>query len=411
MDLEHIKELFPIFQSQLTGSCIYFDSAATSQKPECVIEAMDTFYRSSYGTVHRALYDLSSKATESYENIRRKVQQFINAKSPSEIIFTRGTTQSLNMIARCFCEKFLTCGDEILITEAEHHANIVPWQRLVQKLGIKLKWIPVDDNGDIHVSDIEKLVTYNTKLISVAMMTNTTGTIYPITEIVQIAKRVGARVSIDAAQALTFCDIDVEKLDVDFLAFSGHKMYGPSGIGVLFAKQELLEQMDPYEFGGDMVESVSFEQASFQKPPLKFEAGTPMIAEVIGLGAALDFLKSIGLDNLRNHGTLLHEYMLKKLQAIPGIRIIGLAKRKGPIITFFHEDVHAMDLGVMLSLENIALRTGKLCAEPILFKWKTSAVMRVSFGVYNTKKEIDVFIERLLVSLETLSGKNLLEVE
>lgn len=384
------RKEFPI----LSNGIVYFDSAATSQKPRSVINAISQFYQSEYGTVHRAIYKLAADATERYNGVRAQVAQFLNAASPSEIIFTRGTTDSINLVAQSFGRSQIASGDEIIISEMEHHSNIVPWQLLRDK-GVILKVIPVDERGVLDLDKYEKLLSPRTKLVAISHIANSTGTLNPIAEIIESAHRFGAKVLIDGAQSAPHMPVDVQALDCDFFAFSGHKAFGPTGIGVLYGKKALLETMPPVQGGGDMIETVKWEGTTFQPPPLRFEAGTPMIAEVIGLGAALAFIESIGREAIEKHGQELLHYATPKLLEIPGLRIIGNAPKKGPIISFTIEGAHPLDLGTLLDLEGFAMRTGHLCAQPLLARFGLRALCRISFAPYNTTEEIDRFVAAL----------------
>lgn len=391
------RDDFPIFSSKERRghTFIYFDSAATTHKPQKVVDAMNEFYLRRYGTVHRAVYELAAKSTEEYNSSREKVARFIKAASHEEIVFTSGTTDSINLVARSFGQAFLEAGDEVIISAAEHHANIVPWQMLVIEKNIKLKVVPVDDQGYFDVETFKKLLSKKTKLVSVAYMTNTTGTVYPVQEIITLAHEVGAKVLIDAAQAISHIPIDVQALDADFLAFSAHKLYGPTGVGILYGKKALLEQMPPHKGGGDMITKVTFEKTSYQKPPLRFEAGTPMIAEVIGLRAAIEYVETLGFRQISSMETMLLNRAMTKLKEIPGLSILGTTANKGPIITFHIQGFHPLDLGTLLSLKGISIRTGQMCAEPILNRFGIAQAMRISFGVYNTVEEVDKFISLL----------------
>ena len=378
-----IRNDFPIFSSKeyKERPFIYLDSAATTQKPKVVIDAMTHFYLCEYATVHRAIYDLAAKATEHYSTVRETVRHFLNAALQEEIIFTSGTTDSINLVARSFGEAFLEEGDEIIISHAEHHANIVPWQMISLEKKIKLKIVPISDLGEFDLEAFKKLLSKKTKLVSIAYMTNTTGAIYPVKKIIELSHQVGAKVLLDGAQAVGHLPIDVQELDVDFFAFSAHKIYGPTGVGVLYGKLALLEKMPPHKGGGDMIEKVTFEKTSYQKPPLRFEAGTPMIAEVIGMGAAIKYLEEIGLEKIRIFEDQLLKAATVKLSQVKDVRILGTTEKKGPIITFVVEGVHSLDLGTMLSLKGVFVRTGQMCAEPSLARFGISTALRISFGV------------------------------
>lgn len=348
-----------------------------------------------YGTVHRAVYELSVFATSEYSKIRESVQKFINAKYPEEIIYTRGTTDSINLVAASFGRAFIKSGDEILLSEIEHHSNIVPWQLFCEQSGAILKVIPVNDLGEIDLDSYKLLLNKKTKIVSIAHTSNALGTIHPIKTMIKMAHDVGAKVLIDGAQAASHAVVDVQDLDCDFYTFSGHKIYGPTGIGILYGKRDLLNAMPPYQGGGDMIQSVSFAKTVYNTLPIKFEAGTPLIVEVIGLGAAIEYIQNIGLENIAKHECELLEYATRKMQEIEGLKIIGRAANKGPIISFIVDGVHPLDIGTMLDLKGIAIRTGHHCAEPCMKRFKIEGTARVSFGLYNTKDEIDYFIESL----------------
>ncbi|MBI4388212.1 MAG: cysteine desulfurase, partial [Candidatus Omnitrophica bacterium] len=348
-----------------------------------------------YATVHRGVYTLSQNSTWECDLVRDKCRQFLNAKNVAEIIFVKGTTEAINLVATSYGRKFLKPGDEIIISHLEHHANIVPWQMVAEEKGVKLKVIPVNDRGELLMDEFQKLLTEKTKIVAVTHISNALGTIVPIRDIIRLAHSMGAVVLIDGAQSAAHMKIDVQELDCDFYCFSGHKNYGPTGIGVLYAKLEHLEAMDPYQFGGEMIELVTFEKTTFTKPPLKFETGTPAIAQIVGLGPALDYLQKIGLDRIEAYE---HEILLeatKKISAVPGLRIIGTAKEKGAIISFVMEGIHPHDIGTILDQEGIAIRTGHHCAQPIIRRFNVPATARASFSFYNTKEEIDRLIEGL----------------
>ncbi len=393
IEVSAIRKQFPIFAKHRLGRpFIYFDSAATSHKPTCVIEAISDFYSNHYATVHRAVYESAAEATAMYDRARQTVQRFIGAEHLEEIIFTRGTTESINLVAKCFGKAFISKEDEIIVCQTEHHSNIIPWQMLCEEVGAKLKIALCHDSGEIDIDYFLSLLSERTKLVAIAHVSNVTGTVHPIKKIISLSHEFGAKVLIDAAQSISHMKLDVIDLDADFLAFSGHKAYGPTGIGVLYGKKGLLEIMPPYFGGGDMVELCRFEKSTYQKPPLRFEAGTPMIAEVIALGSALAFIDSIGRDNILAYEYRLLQVATEKLSKIEGFKIIGTAKDKGPIISFVIEGVHPLDLGTMLSLKGVAIRTGHMCAQPTLKKFGVSSLSRISFGIYNTMDEIDEFI-------------------
>lgn len=396
MDAKEVRQLFPILAQEVNGKpLVYLDSAATSQKPLPVIEALDKYYREYNSNVHRGVHTLGTKATDAYEGAREKVRKFINAKSTQEIIFTRGTTTALNMVAASYGRANLREGDEIVITYMEHHSNIIPWQQVAKYTGATLKYIPLQADGSISLDDVEKTVTPNTKIVSVMQVSNVLGAINPIKQIAQIAHRNGAVMVVDAAQSAPHMKIDVQDLDCDFLAFSGHKMCGPTGIGVLYGKRALLEQMEPVEFGGEMIDFVGLYESTWKELPWKFEGGTPIIAGAIGLGAAIDFLQQIGLDNIVAHEHKLAQYALEQLSTIEGLTIYGPKQRAG-LVTFNIDDVHPHDVATVLDAEGIAVRAGHHCAQPLM-KWlNVTATARASFYLYNTEEDID----RLVVALK-----------
>jgi cysteine desulfurase/selenocysteine lyase len=371
---------------------IYLDSAATSQKPQAVIDAISQFYGEHYGTVHRAVYEFALHSSQDYENVREKVKSFIHAAFPEEIIFTRGTTESINMVAYSFGKAFIKPGDEILISAMEHHSNIVPWQILCEDRGAILRVIPMNDKGEILLEEYSNLLNPRTKLVAFAHVSNALGTINPVKQMIKMAHDAGAKVLVDGAQSAPHMPIDVQDLNADFFVFSGHKMCGPTGIGVLYGKKELLNHMPPYQGGGDMIEKVTFEKTTYNVLPLKFEAGTPMIAEVIGLGAAIDYLNAMGLDSIHSYEHVLLEHATALLSEIPGLRIYGTAENKSSLISFNVDGVHALDIGSLLDLKGIAVRTGHHCAQPIMQHFNVPAMVRASFAFYNTLEEIDQFV-------------------
>lgn len=384
---------FPIFKSH--PDLIYLDSAATTQKPHVVIEAMRQFYAESYGTVHRAIYQLAAGATEQYNQVRVQIARFMGA-DVDEVIFTKGTTDALNLVAYSFGHAFIEPGDEVMISEIEHHANLVPWQRMCKERGAHLKIIPVNEHAELDMQAFEMLLNSRTKLVSIAHISNVTGTHHPVEQIIKLAHAKGAKVCIDGAQAVAHLPIDFHALDADFYAFSGHKVFGPTGVGVLLGKKELLKQMPPYQAGGDMIDKVTLTETTFQLPPLRFEAGTPMIAEVIGLGAAIGYIETLGRENIARYEEELLQYATEKLTQVPGIRMIGNAAKKGPIISFVIEGIHPLDLGTLLDLKGIACRTGHQCAQPAMQRFGVSSVTRISFAPYNSCEEIDLFVKCLL---------------
>jgi cysteine desulfurase / selenocysteine lyase len=395
-DVLKVRSRFPMLEQKMHGKpLIYLDSAATAHKPLAVIEAVQKFYAEQYGTVHRAVYDFAGMATAHYNAVRQQAKEFLNAFSAEEIIFTRGTTDAINLVAASYGRAFLEPGDEIIISEMEHHSNIVPWQMLCRERNLHLKAIPMDDRGELILDAYKKLLTSRTKLVSIAHIANSTGTLNPVEQIISMAHEIGAKVMIDGAQSAPHLLVDVQKLDVDFFAFSGHKAYGPTGIGILYGKKDLLEQMPPYQGGSDMIRTVTLQSSTYQPAPLKFEAGTPMIAEVMGLGAALSFIEDIGRDQISAWENDLLQYAAQKLAEIEELRIIGTADKKGAIITFTIKDLHPLDIGTLLDIRGIAVRTGHLCAQPVMHRFGISAATRISFGLYNTFEEIDRFTEAL----------------
>lgn len=393
---DNIVSQFPIFKTQVHGfPLIYLDTAATAQKPQMVIDAMSHFYACEYATVHRALYTLSSKATEKYYQARVDIQKFFNAQQPEEIIFTSGTTESINLVAQSFCQKFMQKDDEIVLTEIEHHSNIVPWQMAAQRQGLVLKFCSVDDQGNLDLAHFKSLLSHRTKLISCAHVSNILGTIHPIEEICFLAHQKGAKVLIDGAQSAACIPIDLQTLDIDFFACSSHKMYGPTGLGILYGKKEWLEEMDPLFGGGDMIEQVSLNKTTYTTIPTKFEAGTPKIAEVIGLKAAIQFLNEIDKNNIHAHLTRLTEYTLQKMHSIPQLQFLGKPTHRAGIISFLIPPLHPMDIASLLDLKGVAIRTGHLCTQPAMQRFHTPFAARVSLGVYNTHQDIDLFIDHL----------------
>lgn len=400
LDIEKIRRDFPIFYAQ--PSLIYLDTAATSHKPQCVVNAMMHFYQREYGTVHRAIYDLSTKATEKYSSVRKIIQRWIGAKSDNEIIFTKSTTEALNLVAHSF-GALLQPGDEIIISQMEHHANFVPWQILAKEKNLQIRYLPITETGELDIGILEKWLGSKTRLISIAHISNSTGAVNPIKEITRLGHSVGAKICVDGAQAVGHMNIDVKELEVDFYAFSGHKMYGPTGIGILYGKSELLEKMPPYQSGGDMIESVTLEETKFMVPPLKFEAGTPMIAQVMGLGESISYLQSVGQANIYHYETKITQYALKEIQRIPNLQLMGNPQQRGPLISFFIKDVHMFDITTMLNAKGISLRSGHLCSQPTLQRFGLSSVGRISFGIYTLQKEIDCFLNSLEDVISTLT--------
>jgi len=393
-DVERIREDFPILEEKVHGHpLVYLDSAATSQKPRVVLEAMQNFYLHDCSNVHRGVHLLSERATRAYEDVRVKVQRFINSAEAREIVFVRGTTEAVNLVAQTYGRKNLEAGDEILITAMEHHSNIVPWQILCEEKGAALRVAPVNDRGELIFEEFEKLLGPKTKLVSVTHVSNVLGTINPIREIVEAAHRWNVPVFVDGAQAAPHMKVDVRDLDCDFYTFSGHKLFGPTGVGVLYGKAALLEEMPPYQGGGDMISSVTFEKTIYNTIPFKFEAGTPHIAGVVGLGAAIEYLNQIGLETVAGYEHELLEHATQSLTRIPGVRLIGTAREKASVVSFVLDGVHPHDIGTILDQRGIAIRTGHHCAQPLMDRFGVPATARASLAFYNTREEIDVLAE------------------
>ncbi|AKR11840.1 MULTISPECIES: cysteine desulfurase SufS [Bacillus cereus group] len=400
MNIHEIRKQFPILDQKVNGKqLVYFDSAATSQKPIQVIETLERYYKEYNSNVHRGVHTLGTKATDAYEGAREKVRKFINAKSMEEIIFTRGTTTALNTVAASYGLENVKEGDEIVISYMEHHSNIIPWQQVAKKTGATLKYLPLQPDGTISLEDVRQTVTPNTKIVSIMQVSNVLGTINPVKEIGAIAHENGAIMVVDGAQSTPHMKVDVQDLNCDFYALSAHKMCGPTGIGVLYGKKELLNNMEPIEFGGEMIDFVDLQESTWKELPWKFEAGTPIIGNAIGLGAAIDFLEEIGLENIEKHEHELAQYALERLSEVDGVTIYGPKHRAG-LVTFNIEDVHPHDVATVLDVEGIAVRAGHHCAQPLM-KWlKASSTARASFYLYNTKEEIDTFVESLIKTKE-----------
>lgn len=392
--IEDIRKDFPILSKTIYNKpLVYLDNAATTQKPLSVIEAMNNEYLNVNSNVHRGVHWLSQQATELHESARETLRKFINAKSTNEIIFTRGTTESINLVASSFVEGFMNAGDEVIVSEMEHHSNIVPWQLQMARKGIALKVAPIDDEGNLDMEAFKKLFSERTKLVSIAHVSNVLGTVNPIDEIIQFAHSQGVPVLVDGAQSAPHFAIDVQAMDCDFFALSGHKMYGPTGIGVLYGKEEWLDRMPPYQGGGEMIETVSFDKVTFEKPPLKFEAGTPDYVATHGLATAVDYLLNLGMDNIQKHEAMLTKYAMEQLSTIKDIRFIGTPRQKDAVVSFLVGDIHPFDLGTLLDRLGIALRTGHHCAQPLMQRLGIQGTIRASFGLYNTKEEIDVLVK------------------
>ena len=396
MNAEVLRNEFPMLVAgdKEVKPLAFLDSTATTQKPASVIDAMDDFYREHYSSVKRGVYRLSARTTEAFEKTRKDVAKFINAKSEDEIVFTRGTTESINLVAWSYGRKFFEADDEILISGLEHHANIVSWQLVAEMKGAKIKVIPVLDSGDLDLAALPGLLTPRTKMVAVAHVSNSVGTVNPIAEIIATVRSLApqAKILIDAAQSSSHIKIDVQKLDCDFLAFSGHKMYGPTGIGVLYGKYDVLDSMPPWHGGGEMIKNVTFEKTTYADVPARFEAGTPAIAEVIGLGKAIEWLNNVGLDNIRKHEEQITQYALKQLAEIPQVKVLGNPKERGALISITLDGIAVGDAAMILDEENVAVRSGHHCAQPVMDRFGVDATLRLSFGVYTLERDIDRFI-------------------
>ena len=394
LDIARIRADFPLLSREMNGKPIVFlDSAASSQKPSQVIEAMDHYYRYQHANVHRGVYQLSQEATTAFEDVREKVRAFLNAPSEHEIIFVRGATEGINLVASSFGRKFIGPGDEVLITAMEHHSNIVPWQMICEERGAQLRVAPINSAGELVLEELDRLLTPKTRILALTQVSNTLGTINPIREIVQLAHAKGIPVLVDGAQAAPHQKIDLQELDVDFYTFSGHKVFGPTGIGVLFGKERWLNAMPPYHGGGEMIKTVTFEKTTYAGLPHKFEAGTPDIAGVIGLGAALDYIQSIGLEAITAYEDELLAYAAQRLAEIPGIRFFGTARHKASLVSFLIDGIHPYDLGALLDKQGIALRTGHHCTQPLMDLYGIPGTVRASLAFYNDKTDIDRLVE------------------
>ncbi|MCR4737407.1 MAG: cysteine desulfurase [Bacteroidales bacterium] len=385
---------FPILDQQVYHKpLVYFDNAATTQKPLPVMEALSDYYRSINSNIHRGVHFLSQKATEEFEVARRTVQQFIHAAHDYEVIFTRGATESINLVAASFGRTYIQSGDEILISEMEHHSNIVPWQFLCEDRGAVLKVLPFQDNGELCMQQLESLITPKTKIIAITHVSNSLGTINPIREIIRMAHAHDVPVMVDGAQAVAHCPVDVQELDCDFYCFSGHKMYGPMGIGVMYGKEKWLRELKPYQGGGEMISNVTFEKTTYNDLPFKFEAGTPAVGDVIGLRKAIEYMQQVGVEKIAEYEEGLRQYATQQLLQIEGLRIIGQAKEKAAVISFLVGDIHPYDMGVLLDHQGIAVRTGHHCTQPVMNHYQIPGTVRASFALYNTQEEIDRLVE------------------
>ena len=401
LDVSRIREDFPILKQLVRGKpLVYLDNAASAQKPQAVIDALSRFYSTGYANIHRGIHWLSERATEAYETARLSVQRFIGAAEANEVIFVRGTTEAINLVAQTYGRTHVQAGDEILISTMEHHSNIVPWQMLCEATGAILRVVPISDDGELLLDEYERLVTTKTRLIAIAHVSNVLGTVNPIRRIVEIAHRHQVPVLVDGAQAAPHMALDVQALDCDFYAFSGHKLFGPTGVGVLYGKASLLETMPPYQGGGHMIQSVTFEKTTYNTVPDRFEAGTPNIAGVVGLGAAIDYVSEIGLEAIAAYERELLAYAMDQLSRISGVRLIGTAKEKAGVLSFVADGVHPHDLGTILDNEGIAIRAGHHCAQPLMSRFGVPATARASLAFYNTRKEIDALTAGIHTAIE-----------
>ena len=389
-DVARVRAQFPSLHQQVYDHpLVYLDSGASAQKPDVVIDAISNYYRNDHANVHRGVHKLAERATDAFEGARERIASFINAESPREIIFVRGATEGINLVAQSWGQQNLKSGDEVMITEMEHHANIVPWQFICQQKNAVLKVIPMNDRGELLMDSFRDLLSAKTRMVAVTHISNALGTVNPVKEIVSLAHHVGAKVLIDGAQAAPHSKIDIDEIGCDFYAFSGHKVYGPTGIGVLWGREELLAKMPPYQGGGEMIRRVTFEKSDFASPPYRFEAGTPNIAGAVGLGVAIDWLDGLGLGNVSTHEAALLEYATSKAKETPGMRIIGTAENKAGILSFELEGIHPHDLGTIFDRQGVAIRAGHHCAMPVMQHFSVPATVRASFGVYNTLEDID----------------------
>ncbi len=389
-DVEKIREEFPVLKQTIHGKpLVYLDNAATAQKPRAVIDAIVKFYEVDCANIHRGVHELSQRSTKAYEQTRAKVKRFLNARATQEIVFVRGTTEGINLVTQSWGRANVQSGEEVIVAGLEHHSNIVPWQMLCEEKGARLRVIPIDDRGDLILEEYARLLNPRTRMVAAGHVSNALGTINPVAKIVEMAHAAGALALIDGAQAVPHMKVDVQAMDADFYAFSGHKLFGPTGIGALYGKQRLLESMGPYQGGGDMIRSVTFEKTTYNDLPYKFEAGTPDIAGGIGLGAAIDYLNRIGMENIAAYEHELLVYGTEQLARIPGLRIVGTAREKAAVISFVMDGIHPHDIGTVLDRQGIAVRTGHHCAQPVMERYQIPATTRASFAFYNTRAEID----------------------
>ncbi len=403
LDIQSIRDEYPILNQEVNGKkLVYFDNAATNQKPQCVIDALNQYYSGYNANIHRGIHTLAEKATAAFEATRVKLAEFLHAGSSEEVIFTKGTTESINLVAATFGRKFIQEGDEILISGMEHHSNIVPWQILCETTGALLKVVSINKDGSLDMDSFHELLNSKTKLVSIVYASNSLGSINPVKQIIDKAHQVGAKVLLDGAQASAHLDIDVQALDCDFYALSAHKMYGPTGVGALYGKRALLESMPPYQGGGEMIKDVRFSGTTYNDIPYKFEAGTPNIGDVAAFGSAIDYINTLGKENIRAHEDALTAYATEKLKTIPSVRLIGTAKEKVSVVSFVIEGVHHFDIGQMMDTAGVAVRTGHHCTQPLMENFGIEGTVRASFAVYNTKEEIDQMVEALIKVIKFL---------
>ncbi|QDE66584.1 cysteine sulfinate desulfinase [Myxococcus xanthus] len=400
-DVKQVREDFPILHQEVRGRpLVYLDSAATAQKPQAVIDALVRFYQHDNANVHRGVHVLSERATEAYEGARETVRRFINARDVKEVVFVRGTTEAINLVAQTYGRKHIGAGDEVLITQMEHHANIVPWRMLCEQTGAVLKVIPVDDRGELVLDAVDALLTERTRILAVTHVSNALGTVAPVKELTRRAHAKGIPVLVDGAQAVTHFPVDVQDLGCDFYAFSGHKMFGPTGIGVLYGRKEMLEAMPPYQGGGDMILSVTMEKVTYNRVPYRFEAGTPNLEGAVGLAAAIRYLEALGMENVAAHDRELLAYATQALESVPGLRMVGTAREKSGVLSFMLADIHPHDVGTILDREGICIRTGHHCAQPVMQHFKVPATSRASLALYNTREDVDALVRGLHKVLE-----------
>ena len=398
---ENIKDDFPTLNQKINGNkLVYLDNAATTQKPKVVVKAIEKFYNFDNSNIHRGVHTLSQRATEAYENSRKNISEFINCKDEKQIIFVRGATEAINLVAQCYVRPLLTPDDEIIISQMEHHANIVPWQIICEEKDAKLKIIPMNESGELIFEEVGRIINENTKFISINHVSNSLGTINPVKKVIDLAHSKNIKVLVDGAQAVQHLSVDIKELNPDFYCFSGHKLYGPTGIGILYGKANLLEKMPPYQGGGDMIKSVTFDKTTYNDIPHKFEAGTPNISGAIGLSAAIDYVNQIGIENIAEHELKLLKYASNKIREIEGVKIIGTAEEKASVLSFTIEGIHPHDIGTIMDAEGGAIRAGKHCTDPVMDFYGIPATARASFGIYNTEEDIDKLIDSVKKTIE-----------